>query len=311
MQSANIVPVPSPTASAVAAAATAKPSYLLLLTVTKANPPSKTPNFAASVYSSSFIKPNHSAVSHSSCRPHAQCSSSNKFDSAFLSQDDEDDDDDQAVSEDGDGDVSINMDAAADDIDIEIDIDIDVEIEKTGNNCRRIRSEIGIEAPLNTVWNLLTDYERLADFIPGLAVCRLLHKTDNYARLFQIGQQNLAFGLKFNAKGIVDCYETPLEILPNLGHKRDIEFNMVEGDFEIFQGKWSLQRLNREISCDDSLIEQQMHTTLSYLVDVKPKLWLPVRLVEGRLCKEIKINLACIREEALKLTHSNTMQHPR
>ncbi|XP_016649492.1 PREDICTED: uncharacterized protein LOC103327240 isoform X2 [Prunus mume] len=284
MQSANIVPIPSPTASAAAAAAaTAKPSFLLLLTVTKANPPSKTPNFSASVYSSSFIKPNHSTVSHSSCRPHAQCLSSNKFDSAFLSQDDEDDDDDQAVSED--------------------------EIEKTGNNCRRIRSEIGIEAPLNTVWNLLTDYERLADFIPGLAVCRLLHKTDNYARLFQIGQQNLAFGLKFNAKGIVDCYETPLETLPNLGHRRDIEFNMVEGDFEIFQGKWSLQQLNREISCDDSLIEQQMHTTLSYLVDVKPKLWLPIRLVEGRLCKEIKINLACIREEALKLNHSNTMQH--
>ncbi|PQQ12083.1 uncharacterized protein Pyn_01553 [Prunus yedoensis var. nudiflora] len=291
MQSANIVhnytlvPIPSPTASA---AATAKPSFLLLLTVTKANPPSKTPNLAASVFSSSFIKPNHSTVSHSSCRRHAQCSSSNKFDSAFLSQDDEDDDDDQAVSEDGDGDI-----------------------EKTGNNCRRIRSEIGIEAPLNTVWNLLTDYERLADFIPGLAVCRLLHKTDNYARLFQIGQQNLAFGLKFNAKGVVDCYETPLETLPNLGHKRDIEFNMVEGDFEIFQGKWSLQQLNREISCDDSLIEQQMHTTLSYLVDVKPKLWLPIRLVEGRLCKEIKINLACIREEALKLTHSNTMHHTR
>ncbi|CAL8129827.1 unnamed protein product [Prunus armeniaca] len=309
MQSANIVPIPSPTASAAAAAATAKPSFLLLLTVTKANPPSKTPNFSASVYSSSFIKPNHSTVSHSSCRPHAQCLSSNKFDSAFLSQDDEDDDDDQAVSEDGNGDVSINMDAAADDIDI--DIDIDVEIEKTGNNCRRIQSEIGIEAPLNTVWNLLTDYERLADFIPGLAVCRLLHKTDNYARLFQIGQQNLAFGLKFNAKGIVDCYETPLETLPNLGHRRDIEFNMVEGDFEIFQGKWSLQQLNGEISCDDSLIEQQMHTTLSYLVDVKPKLWLPIRLVEGRLCKEIKINLACIREEALKLNHSNTMQHTR
>lgn len=185
MQSANIVPnytlvpIPSPTASA---AATAKPSFLLLLTVTKANPPSKTPNLAASVFSSSFIKPNHSTVSHSSCRRHAQCSSSNKFDSAFLSQDDEDDDDDQAVSEDGNGDVSINMDAAADDI----DIDIDVEIEKTGNNCRRIRSEIGIGAPLNTVWNLLTDYERLADFIPGLAVCRLLHKTDNYARLFQV-----------------------------------------------------------------------------------------------------------------------------
>ena len=51
---------------------------------------------------------------------------------------------------------------------------------------------------------------------------------------------------------------------------------------------------------DDALIDQEMHTTLSYLVDVKPKLWLPVQLVEARLCKEIKVNLACIREEAQK-----------
>ncbi|KAM1871431.1 hypothetical protein FF1_047307 [Malus domestica] len=218
-----------------------------------------------------------------------QCSSSNKVDSSILSQDDDDDDATESV-------------AICEDIDL--DIDIEIEIEKTGNNCRRIRLEIGIEAPLNTVWNLLTDYERLADFIPGLAVCQVLDKTDGYARLLQIGEQKLALGLKFNAKGIVDCYETPLETLPNnFGHKRDIRFNMVEGDFEIFQGKWSLQQKHPHPQQQQQV---QVHTSLSYMVDVKPKMWLPVRLVEGRLCKEIKLNLACIRQEALKLTHHNT-----
>lgn len=60
------------------------------------------------------------------------------------------------------------------------------EIEKLGKNTRRIRSRIAIDAPLLTIWNILTDYERLADFIPGLALSQLLHKTDNYARLFQV-----------------------------------------------------------------------------------------------------------------------------
>jgi hypothetical protein len=60
------------------------------------------------------------------------------------------------------------------------------EIEKLGENTRRIRSRIAINAPLHTIFNVLTDYERLADFIPGLALCQLLHKTDNYARLFQV-----------------------------------------------------------------------------------------------------------------------------
>lgn len=52
----------------------------------------------------------------------------------------------------------------------------------------------------------------------------------------------------------------------------------------------------------DSLMDREIRTSLTYLVDVKPKPWLPVRLVEDRLCKEIKVNLACIREEAHKQT---------
>lgn len=50
---------------------------------------------------------------------------------------------------------------------------------------------------------------------------------------------------------------------------------------------------------DESPI-REISTTLTYIVDVKPKLWLPVRLIEGRLCKEIKKNLISIRGEAQK-----------
>lgn len=58
----------------------------------------------------------------------------------------------------------------------------------------------------------------------------------------QIGQQNLPFGLKFNAKGVLDCYEKDLEIFPH-SKKRDIEFKMIEGDFQLFEGKWSLEQV--------------------------------------------------------------------
>lgn len=63
----------------------------------------------------------------------------------------------------------------------------------------------------------------------------------------QIGEQNLAFGIKFNAKGIVDCFENDLESLPS-GQRRDIEFNMIEGDFKLFQGKWSIEQVRCYIS---------------------------------------------------------------
>ncbi|XVE77380.1 hypothetical protein DITRI_Ditri13aG0057800 [Diplodiscus trichospermus] len=176
-----------------------------------------------------------------------------------------------------------------------------IEIKKLGGNSRSIRSKIGIEAGLDTVWNILTDYEKLADIIPGLAVSKVVEKKDKFARLYQIGQQNLPLGLKFNAKGVLDCYERDLEILPS-GKKREIQFKMVEGDFTLFEGTWLIEQFNRgKCAGDEALLGKEFQTTLSYLVDVKPKMWLPVRLVEGRLSSEIKTNLSCIREEAKRV----------
>ncbi|GLT31747.1 hypothetical protein SLA2020_064580 [Shorea laevis] len=176
-----------------------------------------------------------------------------------------------------------------------------IQIKKIGKNSRKIRSKIGIDATLDTVWNILTDYERLADIIPGLVVSQLVEKKDNFARLYQVGQQNLPLGLKFNAKAVLDCYEKDLEISP-FGQKREIEFKMVEGDFQCFEGKWSIEQLNGG-QCEDGegSLGQNFHTSLSYSVDVKPKVWLPVHLIEGRICREIKMNLSCIREEAKRV----------
>ncbi|XP_058754139.1 uncharacterized protein LOC131627319 [Vicia villosa] len=174
-----------------------------------------------------------------------------------------------------------------------------IEVTKLEKNSRRIESRISIEASLDSVWNILTDYERLADFIPGLALSKLIQKSPNFARLLQIGEQSLAFGLKFDAKGVIDCFEKELVTLPS-GMKRDIDFKMIEGDFQLFEGKWSISQLF--ISGSDESPIREISTTLTYIVDVKPKMWLPVGLIEGRLCKEIKKNLIAVRGEAQKAT---------
>lgn len=52
---------------------------------------------------------------------------------------------------------------------------------------------------------------------------------------------------------------------------------------------------------DDCFGEQRFPSILSYVVELEPKLWLPVRLLEGRVCREIRNNLLCIREEAQRV----------
>ncbi|GLJ19337.1 hypothetical protein SUGI_0348360 [Cryptomeria japonica] len=176
--------------------------------------------------------------------------------------------------------------------------DIELSIENNGKNSRKISAKIEVQAPLDAVWNILTDYEKLADFIPGLALCQLLERRENYARLYQVGQQNLVFGLKFKAKGIIEVYENDLEIIPT-GISRDIDFKMVEGDFQVFEGKWGIEQVEEGIGRQTISNTKTYRTLLSYIVDVQPKRWLPVALVEGRLSKEIQLNLICIRNQVM------------
>ena len=49
-------------------------------------------------------------------------------------------------------------------------------------------------------------------------------------------------GVRINAKATLDCYERDLEVFGS-GRRRDIEFKMTEGDFKIFEGKWSIEQV--------------------------------------------------------------------
>ncbi|XP_062232346.1 uncharacterized protein LOC133929548 isoform X2 [Phragmites australis] len=179
-----------------------------------------------------------------------------------------------------------------------------IQVSKTGNRNRRlVRAQVSVDAPLDAVWATLTDYEGLADFIPGLSECRLLHQDHRFARLYQVGEQDLALGFKFNAKGTIDCYEGEMEVLPAAGaRRREIAFKMIDGDFKVFEGKWSVEEVDGSIAEGGEISEDQgLQTTLSYLVELEPKLWVPVRLLEGRICSEIKTNLVSIREQAQRI----------
>lgn len=65
---------------------------------------------------------------------------------------------------------------------------------------------------------------------------------------------------------------------------------------------WNLLTVQYEQSAFVS--GQQYDTTLLYTVEVEPKMWLPVQLVEGRISREIQMNLFSIREEARRISDS-------
>lgn len=55
----------------------------------------------------------------------------------------------------------------------------------------------------------------------------------------QIGQQDIALGVKFKAKAVVEVEELSIKIDGEL-EERNILFQMTEGDFSVFKGLWSM-----------------------------------------------------------------------
>ncbi len=163
---------------------------------------------------------------------------------------------------------------------------VTVEVEKITERQRQITAKIQIPHPIEKVWQVLTDYQALADFIPSLASSRKLEHPSGGIRLEQIGCQRL-LRLNFSARVVIDLEEC----FPNL-----IRFQMVEGDFKDFCGNW---RLN---SC---VLDNQTGTLLCYTVKVWPKLTMPIRIIEPRLSQDMQSNLLAVRQRVEELASSS------
>lgn len=151
---------------------------------------------------------------------------------------------------------------------------------------RKISAQIGVPYSLEQVWEVLTDYDHLADFVPNLARSRQIEHPDGGIRIEQIGSQSL-LRFKFCARVVLDMFES---------FPRRLHFSMVEGDFKEFFGTWSL---------DPMAVEDCQGTCLDYTVTVLPSRLMPVGMIERRLSQGLKINLAAIQQRTDSLFGSS------
>lgn len=80
-----------------------------------------------------------------------------------------------------------------------------IQVSKMGKRNRRVvRARVRVNAPLEAVWATLTDYEGLADFIPGLSECRLVHRDHRFARLYQVIPDSSSSS-NTNKQGLLPC----------------------------------------------------------------------------------------------------------
>jgi len=178
-----------------------------------------------------------------------------------------------------------------------------VNIEKTSRNSRRIGGEITVDAPLQDVWAILTDYDNLATHIPNLVESRKVRGymgdgeqgNGNYkCRLYQKGSQNI-IGFEFGADVTMDMVEAIVvegsdatdALFPP---ERKIGFKCVQSlFFTTFDGEWQVRSNPNGI------------TTVNYIVDVRPKGPVPILALEWRIKEDVPSNLRALKKAALEV----------
>ena len=155
---------------------------------------------------------------------------------------------------------------------------IEQTMEKLSGGTRRLAAQLTTSASFESLWNVLTDYDRLNLYIPNLLSSKKLYQKNNNVHLKQVGAQDF-LGMKFSAEVTINLYENK-----ELGL---LKFNLIKGDFRKFEGSWKIQSINN--TSKNSLI---------YDLTVQGCQWMPIGMIEKRLKKDLSENLIAVDRQA-------------
>ena len=155
---------------------------------------------------------------------------------------------------------------------------VDIKIEKLEGRQRRVFAQIQIPYPLEQVWQVLTDYEAFAEFMPSLIQSRRLEHPTGGVRIEQVRTKKF-MGKNFSARSVFDIEEK---------FPHEIHYQLIEGDMKAFSAYWRLEPW--------SLSESTAGTDLVYDFFVLPKRIFPMALVEHILSHDIPANMLLIRQ---------------
>ena len=155
---------------------------------------------------------------------------------------------------------------------------IEQTMEKLSGGTRRLAAQLTTSATFDSLWNVLTDYDRLNLYIPNLLSSKKIYKNNNNVHLKQVGAQDF-LGMKFSAEVTINLFEEK-----ELGL---LKFTLIKGDFRKFEGSWKIQT-----------IKGTSKNSLIYDLTVQGCQWMPIGMIEKRLKKDLSENLIAVDKQA-------------
>lgn len=114
--------------------------------------------------------------------------------------------------------------------------DISLQVARDGDRFD-IEAAAEIEAEVTLAWEVLTDYGRLSEYIPGMHSSRIVSRSNRSVIVDQIGEARLLF-LSFPMRVRLEVEEFPYERIVS---------RAIEGNFKEFRGAYTLEARGRHL----------------------------------------------------------------
>jgi len=189
-----------------------------------------------------------------------------------------------------------------------------VEIIRPSSRTRTIKGSITIPIPSDSVWGILTDYNRLATHVKNLVESRVLEEEgiseeDEFTvgenknrrlKIYQKGAQRIA-GFSFGASLILEMQEENATGELNGGVQK-ILFKCIDSQFfNNFDGTWTVTPLQGVTTVNGGPVLSGGATRVDYEVFIKPRGPVPVQALEWRIREDVPSNLQSVADAAIKL----------
>ncbi len=153
-----------------------------------------------------------------------------------------------------------------------------IKVEQLEGRQRRVLAKILIPSSLDQVWQVLTDYEACAEFLPNLIESRRLQLSTEDVQIEQVRTKNF-MGMSFSARSLFNVEEK---------FPHEIHYQQIEGDMKALSGYWRLEPQN--------LADGKAAIELIYDFTICPKRIFPMALVEHILSHDVPANMLAIRQ---------------
>ena len=147
---------------------------------------------------------------------------------------------------------------------------------------RRLAAQLTTLLDFDPIWYVLTNYNKLSEFIPNLFSSEVISRTENEVHLKQVGSQEF-LGLNFSAEVFIKLIEDKTNGI--------LSFSLIKGDFRKFNGSWKISQFPGE-----------NRTSITYELIVQGCFGMPVALIEQHLRNNLKTNLLAVEQAAFEIS---------